>query len=143
MVLLSETISSGKLTEPLQINDIQRRDMIWKPTKEVLPVTLFPEAESFHFSARVAHWCKSIRRITQVFVDKINHICAYDLICIDEDDFIKVQREEYVKEKNLVAPDFTLLLFLSTKPMRPLIRNHFVLETVFLSHCWYKRLKAW
>ena len=104
--------------------------MVGFAAQETLPVPLLPEAEAFHLGARVAHGCEAIGSAFQVVLDQRVHVCAHDLVCVDEDDFVEVEGEEDVEEEDLVAPDFALLFLLRAQPVRPFVSDHFVLEAV-------------
>ena len=62
--------------------------------------------------------------------DELVHVRAHDLVGVDEDDFVEVEREEDVQEEDLVAPDLALLLLLRAQPVRPFVRHERVLEVV-------------
>lgn len=57
-----------------------------------------------------------------------------DLVSVDEDDLLDVQREEHVEEEYLVAPDGALAVALPLQPARPLVLHQLVLEPVLLRH---------
>ena len=53
-----------------------------------------------------------------------------DLIRVDEDDLLDVERKHDVKEENFVAPDDPLLLLLLVQPPGPLVLHVLVVEAV-------------
>ena len=114
----------------MQIDDVEGRDVVGEAFEEVLPVALFPEAESFHFGARVAHWCETIRGTLEIVVDEFHHVCSDDLVRIDEDHLVKRKWKEDVQKQDLVTPDLALFLGLGTEPMWPFKRDQFVFETI-------------
>ena len=72
--------------------------MIWKAPQEVLPITLFPEAEAFDFLSRIAHGCEAVWRALKVQVNELFHVCSNNLVGVDKDDLVKIEGEENVKE---------------------------------------------
>ena len=136
LILPTQPITSRESAEPVQINNVQRGDMVGFAAEEVLPVALLPEAEAFHFGAGVAHGREAVGRALEVVGDEVVHVCADDLVCVDEDDFVQGEGEEDVEEEDLVAPDFALLFFLGAEPVRPLVGDHFVGEVVFGAQEW-------
>jgi hypothetical protein len=53
---------------------------------------------------------------------------------IDENDLVKIHREQHIQEEDLVSPYDPLLLRLGPKPMRPFVSNELILESIFLRH---------
>ena len=53
-----------------------------------------------------------------------------DLIGVDEDDLLDVERKHDVEEENFVAPDDPLLLLLLVQPPGPLVLHVLVVEAV-------------
>ena len=115
----------------VQVNNIQRGDMVGFPAEEVRPVALLPETETFHFSAGIAHRGEAVGRVFEVVGDQIVHVCADDLVCVNEDDFVQGEGEEDVEEEDFVAPDFALFFVLGAEPVWPFVGDHFVGEVVF------------
>lgn len=139
-------------------------DMVRLPVKCFPPVSRLPEAESFHLRSVISHWRVAVDVALQIHIYQLLHIYPHNLIwiasmkqraiarerltSIDENDFVQVHREENIQEQDFVTeinrhqedmrqysrPDDSLLLGLSAEPMRPLVRNKLVLESVFLSH---------
>lgn len=70
----------------------------------------------------------------EVKVHEFFEVCAYDLISVDEKNFLEVHGEENVQEKDLVSPNNTLLLGLCSEPGWPFVSDEFILESVFLGH---------
>jgi hypothetical protein len=110
--------------------------MIRQPLEELSPISSLPEAEAFHLDivithGRVAVWCA-----LQVKINQLLQVRADDLVRVDEDDFLQVHREQHIEEQDLIRPDNSLLLFLSTQPRWPLVSNKFVLEAILLGEMW-------
>ena len=57
---------------------------------------------------------------------------ASDLVGVHENDLLEAEREEDVKEEDLVSPDGALLLALLVQPARPLVLHVLVLKPVAL-----------
>ena len=93
MVLLAESIASGDLPEAVKIYDIECGDMVRQTTKEFLPVSLLPEAETFHFCSAVAHGCEAIGSTFEIVVDKFDHVCSDYLVGVDEDYLVEGEGE--------------------------------------------------
>jgi len=70
----------------------------------------------------------------KVKIDEFFQVCSYDLVRVDENDFLQVHGEEHVEEKNLIGPDDALLLGLGAQPRWPFVRYEFILEVVLLRH---------
>ena len=62
-------------------------------SQEVLPVSGFPETETFHVGVIITHGRVSIRRAVEVKVDKLLEIRPDDLISIYEDDLFQIHGE--------------------------------------------------
>ena len=108
-------------------------DVIGTPAQELLPISRFPETETFHLLVVVAHGGVAIRCPLQVEVYQLLQVCAHDLVRIDKDDLIEVHGEQNVEEEDLVCPNDPLFFTLLSQPRRPFVRDELVLETVFLS----------
>ncbi len=110
--------------------------MVGEAAQVGCPVALFPEAEAFHLRAGVAHGCEAVWCTLQIVLHEFIHICADDLVRVDEDDFVKVERKEHIEEEDFIAPNLTLLFFLSAQPVRPFVGYERVLEIVVSSEVW-------
>jgi hypothetical protein len=97
------THAGGELPESLEIDHVQRTDMIWAPLEGLLPVSGLPEAESLHLFTRVAHGCVAVNMAVEVGIDQFLHVCPDDLVRVDEDDLVEVHREEHIEEEDLVS----------------------------------------
>jgi hypothetical protein len=53
---------------------------------------------------------------------------------INENDLVEVHWEQHIQEKDLISPYDPLLLRLSSKPMRPFVRDKLILESIFFRH---------
>src|ERR1700722_8123339 len=96
-------------------------DVVGSALQKVFPISRFPESETFHFDIVITHRSISIRCALEIKVDEFFQIRTDDLISINKNDLLEIHGEENIEEKDLVCPDDTLLLFLSTKPRRPFI----------------------
>jgi hypothetical protein len=56
------------------------------------------------------------------------------LICINENDFGEVEREEYIQEETLISPNDSLLLCLFVEPTGPLISHQLILKSKMFGH---------
>jgi hypothetical protein len=78
----------------------------------------------------------------QIKIPELFQIRAHDLIGIDVNDLVDVEREEDVEEQNLVAPNNALLLRLPSQPLGPLVRNELNFESKLLCHLKHCSLKV-
>lgn len=95
--------------------------MVGFAAEEISPVALFPETETFHFGAGIAHGCEAVGGALEVQGDEIVHVGADDLVGVNEDDFVEGGGEEDVEEEDFVAPDFALFFGLGAQPVRPFV----------------------
>ena len=107
--------------------------MVRKTAEICFPVALFPEAETFHLGAGVAHWCEAVRRTLEIMVHQIHHVRPDNLVGIDKDDLLEIHGKEDIEKENLVCPDNSLFLLLRAEPRRPLVCNKLVFEVVGFS----------
>lgn len=56
------------------------------------------------------------------------------LISVDKYYFFNVQREQHVKEQDLVSPNGSLFLGLLMKPTRPFVLHKLIFKAIFFSH---------
>jgi len=97
-----------------------------------LPVALLPESEALHLFLGVAERRVAVRSAFEIDVSEFGEVGLDNLIGVDENDFLYVEGEEDVEEKDLVAPNDTLLFGLVMEPARPLVLDKFVVKVVFL-----------
>ena len=116
--------------------------MIRLAAQVVLPVSRFPESETFHGLVIITHGRVAIRCAFQIQINKLFEIRANNLIRIDEDNLFEVHREQDIQEENLVTPNDTLLLLLGAEPRGPFVCDELILETVFLREVWNEFLFA-
>lgn len=76
----------------------------------------------------------------QIKVNQFFQVRADDLICVNEDDFLQVHREQYIKEQDLVCPNDPLFLFLSAQPRGPFVSHELILKAILLREVWNKFL---
>ena len=76
----------------------------------ISPVALFPESESLHVLVRVAERRVPVGGPVQVEIPQLCEVGPDDLVCVDEDDLLDVEREHDIEKEDLVAPDDALLL---------------------------------
>jgi hypothetical protein len=88
--------------------------MIRSALEVIFPIPSLPESEPFHISIIVAHGSVAIRCPVKVKIYKFFQVCSDNLIGIHEYDFLEIHGEQNVKKEDLVSPNDTLLLFLST-----------------------------
>lgn len=86
--------------------------MVRLPSEMVLPVPLIPESISVHLRSVTAERGVCQRFPLQVHVPQLCQIRPGNLVGIDIDDLVYVEREKNVQEEDLVRPDQTLLLSL-------------------------------
>ena len=115
--------------------------VVWSASQKVLPISGFPETESFHVGVVITHRRVPIWRAAEVKVDKLLEIRPDDLISINENDLLQIHWEQNIQEQNLVGPDNSLFFLLCAKPRWPLVRNELILEVVCLSEVWDKFLR--
>ncbi len=100
--------------------------MVRAPSQVILPVPSLPKAETFDFWAAVTHGRVAVHGSLEVHVYELLQIRADDLVGIDKYDLVQVERKEDVQEKNLVAPNLSLFLFLSSEPVWPFVFLHYI-----------------
>ena len=80
--------------------------MIWAPSQELMPISRLLEQESHHALVIIAHGGIAIWCPLQIEVDEfLEVVCTHDLVRVDRNDLVKVQREENVEEENLACSD--------------------------------------
>lgn len=94
----------------------------------------YDKPEAIHFRSTITEWSVAIGRSSQVEVSKLLQISPHHLVSVDKYDFLYIEREEDVKEQNLVAPNDSLLLSLLVQPPGPLVLDQAKLEAILLSH---------
>ena len=106
--------------------------MICAAAEELGPVSLLPEAETFHVLAVIAHWWVPVRGIAEVHLDEVIQVVAHDLVRVDKDHTVQIEGKEYVQEEDFVRPDHALLLGLRTQPTWPSVRDHLIFKLIGL-----------
>jgi hypothetical protein len=79
LVLATETISRCDLSEPDQIDDIERADVVGLARQVVPPVPGFPEPEPFHVFVRVAEWGVAVRSSSKVEIAELLQVGSDNL----------------------------------------------------------------
>mmetsp|Transcript_33615 Transcript_33615/g.100093 ORF Transcript_33615/g.100093 Transcript_33615/m.100093 type:complete len:326 (-) Transcript_33615:4501-5478(-) len=118
----------------MQVNEVERRDVVRLALQVARPEAALPEAELVHLVIAVTQWSVSVRRAANVHVVQLRQVGTHDLVAVDKDDALDVQREEYVEEEDLVRPDDALLLRLLVQPVRPLVRHKLIVKAKLLCH---------
>mmetsp|Transcript_11558 Transcript_11558/g.46766 ORF Transcript_11558/g.46766 Transcript_11558/m.46766 type:complete len:283 (+) Transcript_11558:1132-1980(+) len=119
----AELVADGESAEGVQIDHVERRDVVRLAAEVVLPVPRTPELEAQRLGPRVAKGRVGVRPAAEVHRPELAEVGAEHLVGVDVDDLGDVEREEDVEEEDLVAPDDALLDRLPSQPLGPLVRD--------------------
>mmetsp|Transcript_35991 Transcript_35991/g.94695 ORF Transcript_35991/g.94695 Transcript_35991/m.94695 type:complete len:312 (+) Transcript_35991:272-1207(+) len=123
--------------ELVQVDDEEGGDVVRVPAQVVLPVALREEAEAGRVAVGVlvaerGHGHRGARGHLEI--PQLGDVGVDDLVGVDVDDALDVQREHDIEEEDLVSPDDALLVRLLVQPRRPLVLHQLVLEADGAGH---------
>ena len=117
--------------------------MIWSIPQVASPEALIPEGISSSLFARTTHGSVTVWSPLEIEVNEFFHVSADDLVGVDVDDLLHIEREKNIEEKNFVAPNNSLFFALSPEPFWPFVSHESDLTSYLLGHCRGGSLERW
>jgi hypothetical protein len=119
IVDLSQRVTGSHHPEYVEVHHVQCGDVVGFAPEMVEPIATLPEPESFGLGIGVTEGRVRVGGTLEIHLPKLLDITPNYLVRINIDHPIQCQGEQHVEEKNLVAPNDALFLFLTTKPGGP------------------------